>query len=188
MANTVILNFHPTPSTSKANAALAEAAASLPGVEVIQMADQIDAEGQFDVDAEIERLLSADQLVFQFPMMWYAPPALLANWQTQVITKLLYTMPEAVAQLEGRRFLVAATGGGTPEAYSAEGSNGFPLADLLLPLAATAHRSGLVWQEPHLVYAANALEPEELAREAIRYRERIAAYTSQPADAETVSA
>jgi putative NADPH-quinone reductase len=163
MIETLILLFHPEPARSRANAALARAAAALPGVEVVEMQALYPA-GAIDVAAEVARLLRARRLVLQFPVQWYAPPPLLRQWQDSVLTRMFYLAPETEGrQLQGRPMLVAATAGNVPEAYGPGGINLFPLEELLRPLQATASRCGLSWSAPFLLYNANRLDAAGLA-------------------------
>lgn len=180
MPNTLVLVFHPDLARSRANAALARTAAMLPGVEVADMAAVYPA-GAVDTDAEVSRLLAADRLVLQFPVQWYATPSLLKAWQDAVLTRMFYLRYEAEGRrLEGTPILVAATAGNTPEAYGPGGANRFPLADLLRPLEATAHRCGLPWASPFLVYRANKLDDAEIEAAARRYATRIEEWRAEP--------
>lgn len=173
MAQTCILVFHPDLATSTANAAMARAAEQLPDTEVIDMTSLYPT-GEIDLDAEVARLLSAGRLVLQFPVQWYATPPLLKAWQDAVLTRMFYLRyAEEGRQIEGKALLVAATAGNTPEAYAASGINLFPLEDLLRPLEATAHRCGLVWQRPFLVYRANKLTAEDAVEVGDRYARRL---------------
>jgi putative NADPH-quinone reductase len=49
------------------------------------------------------------------------------------------------------------------EAYGPGGANLYPLEELLRPLEASAHRCGMAWSRPFLLYRANKLSAEELA-------------------------
>ena len=172
-AKTLILVFHPALARSKANAALATAAAALPDTEVIDM-QALYPDGVVDAHREVARLLAADRIVLQFPIYWYSTPPLLKAWQDAVLTRMYYIAYEA----EGRRFegtpiLVAATAGNQPEAYSPTGRNLFPLETLLSPLQATAYRCGLPWAKPFLVYRSGVLTEAERAQAATLYAARI---------------
>lgn len=166
MSKILLLIFHPDLFKSKANAALACAAFDLPDIEVRDMQTLYPNGLDFSRDgaAEAERLLSADRVVLQFPVQWYSTPPLLKAWMDTVLTRMFYVEYET----EGRRFegtpiMIAATAGNTPEAYTPGGRNMFPMIDLLSPLRATAHRCGLIWSDPFVVYRADKLSPEELA-------------------------
>jgi putative NADPH-quinone reductase len=158
MSKTLILLFHSGPNRSRANAALAAAAASLPGVEVADI-HALYPDGRIDIDREVARLLSADRIVFQFPIQWYSAPPVLKAWENAVLTRMYYLAYETEGRLlEGRPLLVAATAGNVPEAYGPGGANAFTMAELLRPLEATARRCGLLWQAPFLLFRADRLD------------------------------
>ena len=176
MTKLQILLSHPDYHKSHANRTLAEAAAKIPGVTVTHL-DGLYPDGKIDTDAEVRRLLDAERVVLQFPVQWYSTPPLLKAWQDTVLTRMFYIRPKEEGDLiAGRPLLVAATSGNKPSAYTAEGVNLFPLADLLKPLHSTAHRCGLDWQEPFLVYEASHAPVERLEAAAKRYVERLEAF------------
>ena len=74
---TLILLFHPNYGQSNANRALANAAGTLDAVEIVDMYGLYGEGGTIDLDREVARLIAADRLILQFPVMWYAPPPLL---------------------------------------------------------------------------------------------------------------
>lgn len=176
MTKTLILAFHPDLARSRANAAMLGAAARLPDVEIADLYG-LYPDGRIDADREVARLLSADRVVLQFPVQWYATPALLKAWQDLILTRMFYLAYDAEGRrLEGAPLLVAATAGNTPEAYGPGGMNLYPLDDLLKPLRATANRCGLPWTEPFLAYRANRLSDGEIADLAMRYAGRLSAW------------
>lgn len=173
MSRTLILLFHPDLANSRANAAMAQAAGALPGIEVADL-HALYPDGRIDADVEVARLLGADRIVLQFPVQWYSTPPLLKAWQDLILTRMFYIDYEHEgSRLEGRPLLVAATAGNVPQAYSPDGQNLHPLTDLLKPLQSTAHRCGLPWAEPHLLYRANRLNEAELAAAANAWVDRL---------------
>ncbi|MDX3925325.1 MAG: NAD(P)H-dependent oxidoreductase [Shinella sp.] len=163
MSKTLILLFHPDLRRSKANAALAAAAAKLSDVEIADMY-ALYPDGRIDADAEVRRLLSADRVVFQFPVQWYSTPPLMKAWQDMVLTRMMYIAYEAEGRkLEGTPLMVAATAGNVPEAYRPGGVNLFSMEELLRPLEATANRCGMPWQPALLLYRADRLDQTSLA-------------------------
>lgn len=183
MTKTLILLFHPNLAQSRANAAMARAAAALPGVGVVDMTAAC-PEGLDlfrDGEAEAARLLAADRIVLQFPVQWYSTPPLLKAWQDAVLTRMFYLAYEAEGRrLEGTPLMIGATAGNTPDAYRHGGRNLMPMADLLAPLRATAHRCGLIWGEPFLLYRADQLSPEELDSAAAGYAEALSRWIKTP--------
>ena len=183
MPSTLILLFHPDLPHSRANVALADAAAARPGVEVVDMhaayPEGIDMER--DGAAEAARLIAADRLVLQFPVRWYSTPPLLKAWQDAVLTRMFYIAYEAEGRaLEGRPLMVAATAGNTADAYRPGGRNLFSFSTLFAPLQATANRCGLVWAEPFVVYRADKLEPAELKAAAAEYAAALVGLMATP--------
>ena len=172
--DTLVLLFHPRFTQSATNRALADAAAVVPGVQVVDMAALYPEGRAIDGDAEVRRLLSARRVVLQFPVQWYSTPPLLKAWQDAVLTRMFYMAYASEGRhLEGTPLLVVATAGNVPEAYAPTGQNLFPLAELLRPLQATAHRCGLPWAEPFLVYRAGKMDAAQRAGEAARSAARL---------------
>jgi len=182
MTRTLILMFHPDPQRSKANAALAKAASALPSVTVIDMRARFpEADEPFgDGAAGAAMLLGADRIVLQFPLQWYSTPALLKAWQDAVLTRMYYIHPKTEGDLlEGTPLMVAATAGNVAEAYRRSGQNHFTIDEMLTPLKATAHRCGLPWHAPHLVFTADWLSPAELAEAAEGYVAALAEFIAR---------
>ena len=168
-----ILLSHSDYTNSRANRALADAASRLDGVEVSHL-EGLYPHGRIDNDAEVARLIEAERVVLQFPIQWYSTPPLLKAWQDTVLTRMFYINPETEGRrIAGRQLLVAATSGNKPSAYAADGVNLFPLPELLRPLHSTAHRCGLIWQEPFLVFEARHLTPEAVESASQRYVARL---------------
>ena len=172
MTKTLILLFHPDLAHSKANAALAAAAAKLPAVELVDM-QAIYPHGidlSKDGEREARRLLECDRIVLQFPILWYSTPPLLKAWQDAVLTRMFYIAYESEGRmLEGTPLMVAATAGNIPDAYRTGGRNMFTMNALLAPLQATAHRCGLPWAEPFVLYQADKLSAEALDAATVEY-------------------
>lgn len=173
MSETLILLFHRDLTRSKANAALSRAAAAVDGVKLIDMQARY-PDGVIDIatHAEVEAamLLAADRIVLQFPIQWYSTPALLKAWQDAVLTRMYYIFAEVEGnRLIGTPMMIAATAGNVPEAYARDGVNRYSVDDLLTPLKATAHRCGLPWHDPYLVFAADELNPSALDAATVGY-------------------
>lgn len=168
MTKTSLLIFHPNLSVSMANKSMRAAADRLEGIESVDMTALYE-DGIIDIDAEVDRLLSSDRLILQFPLMWYSTPHLLKIWQNLVLTRMFYSKPEEGEQLRDMPVMLGVTVGNVPEAYGPAGSNMFPLVDLLNPLRATAHRCGWRWGKPFELYCANRLPIEDLEVAAVTY-------------------
>jgi putative NADPH-quinone reductase len=189
MTRTLVLLFHPDMSRSRANRALANAAASLPGTEIRDM-HAIFPDGRItmmgDAEGEARHLLAADRIVLQFPIQWYSTPALLKAWQDAVLTRMYYVHAASEGdKLIGTPLMIAATAGNTPTAYSAVGMNGFTMIDILTPLKATAHRCGLPLADPFILYEADKLDEYALAHASASYQQTLKGWIEQttPANA-----
>lgn len=179
--STEILMFHDHPERSRTNRALADAAVAIADVVVTDMGALYATPDRIDLDAEVARLLRADRLVLQFPVQWYSTPVLLKGWQDAVLTRMFYiNAADEGDRLKGLPVLVAATAGNVPEAYGPRGANGFPLAELLRPLEATARRCGWTWAEPFLLYRANKLNDAGRAQAAGSYVSRLEDWRGMP--------
>lgn len=97
-----------------------------------------------DVKAEIDKLLWADTLIIQFPLWWFAMPAILKGWVDRVYAcGFAYGVGEhsdkrwgdryGEGTLAGKRAMLIVAAGGWKEHYSARGING-PIDDLLFPI------------------------------------------------------
>ena len=173
MPKTLILVAHPQMEASRANRALLAAVWWRPGIEIVDLYGS-SPDGQIDVDAQVRHLIGANRIVLQFPMQWYSTPPLLKEWQDQVLTRMIYLAFEHEGRLlKGKTLLAAVTAGAPEQAYTPEGSNRFSIAELLNPLEATAHRCGLQWQEPFVVYDSRDADDEALAQAGERYADRV---------------
>lgn len=178
---TLILSAHPHPEQSRANEALLAAAS--PHATIVRLANEY-PDGAIDPAREAARVLAHDRLVLQFPLQWYAPPALLKDWFDAVLTRMVYLHGETEGRaLAGCKLLVAVTAGAPEDAYRAAGRNGFTLAQLLRPLEATARRCGLDWQPPFVVYDVREPTPEVLAAAGARYAAALVALAEEGARA-----
>jgi glutathione-regulated potassium-efflux system ancillary protein KefF len=163
---------HPYPSRSRANRALAEVLAPLPGIELRSLYALYP---DFDIDAGAEQaaLAAARLLVWMHPLWWYGAPALLKHWFDQVLTAG-WAYGEGGDALRGKACLWVATTGGDASAYAPGGLHGRPFLDFAAPFEQTARFCGMDWQAPFVLHNAGALTPAELEAAAGRLRQRLA--------------
>lgn len=187
MTQTLILVFHPDLSRSHANAALARAAGTVPGVTVIDMtATRADGGIAFpDAEAQAAMLMAADRIVLQFPLHWYSTPPLLKAWQDAVLTRMVYLLPENEGQaLRRKPLMLAVTAGNKASAYRQGGENMMPLTEILAPLWVTANRCGLVMDAPFFLYEADRLTPAARDAAAADYTAKLERWISATTPAE----
>jgi NAD(P)H dehydrogenase (quinone) len=80
-----------------------------------------------DVQAEIDRLLWAELVLFTFPLWWFSLPAILKGWVDRVFAMgAIYGGGKVheTGVLRGRRALLAVTTGGPAASYAQGGRNG----------------------------------------------------------------
>lgn len=138
-----------------------------------------------DVKAEIDKLLWADTLILQFPLWWYAMPAILKGWVDRVYAYgFAYGVGEhsdkrwgdrfGEGRLSGKRAMLIVTAGGWEEHYSARGVNG-PIDDLLFPINhGILYYPGYDVLPPFVAYSTDRFNEArfEVAAEELRQRMR----------------
>ena len=174
--NTTVFLFHPRFGASHVNAALA-ASAEAAGVRVRYLYD-LYPHGRIDVAAEQAVLEEAERIVLQFPMYWYSTPALLKQWQDDVLTWGWAYGSKGTA-LHGKELLVAVSSGGGAESYSRDCEQRYTMAELLRPLQATSNLIGTTFLRPFVTFGALGMADDVLAARAAEY----AAALSTPREA-----
>lgn len=171
----ILLNlFHPTFGQSRGNRALAEEARKLANVTFRNLCQEY-PDLKIDVKKEQQLLLEHDLIVFQHPVRWYSGPALLKEWQDQVLQYGFAYPPGVGDKLKGKCWLSAVTTGGPQDAYRSGGRNNFTMSELLRPFQQTATLCGLTWLSPFVVHSVlpvtmGGISDEELGKRAEEYR------------------
>lgn len=139
-----------------------------------------------DVRAEQEKLLRADAVILQFPLWWYAMPAILKGWVDRVYAYgFAYGVGEhsdrrwgerfGEGTLAGKRAMLIVTTGGWAEHYSDRGING-PIDDLLFPINhGILHYPGFEVLPPFVAYRVDRLDAPGFEQVAEALRERLRA-------------
>ncbi|KAL6245754.1 hypothetical protein RBB50_006907 [Rhinocladiella similis] len=137
-----------------------------------------------DVVAEQEKLLWADTVILQFPLWWYAMPAILKGWVDRVFScGFAYGVGEhsdkhwgdrfGEGVFAGKRAMVVVTIGGWEQHYSARGIGG-PIDDLLFPINhGMLFYTGFAVLPPFVVYRVGRFDKAAFQNTADRLRERI---------------
>ncbi|TDD57763.1 flavodoxin family protein [Kribbella antibiotica] len=124
-----------------------------------------------DVRAEQEKLMWADTIIFQFPLWWYAMPAILKGWVDRVFTyhfaygvgahnDTQYGERFGEGTLAGRRALLSVTAGGPEAHYAERGING-PIDDLLFPIHhGILYYPGIEVLPPFVLYGTDRMSAE----------------------------
>jgi len=170
----LVLFAHLAVGRSKINRAMLDALADLPRVRVH---DLLENYPDFYIDTAREQALlrAADLVVFQHPIYWHGLPAIMKHWLDMVLTRGFAFGPGSGA-LHGKGLLIACSTGAPGHAYRAGGEHHAPIAELLLPMEATARFCGMTWLPPLVLHGGHGLPDDVVAAHAQRYREFLAGY------------
>lgn len=153
MNKILVLAAHRYPDKSRISKAAIEAFTGLADVTVHQLTYAY-PDFQIDVEHEQNLLRNHDTVILLFPFWWYSSPAILKEWQDQVLTYgFAYGSDGKV--LHGKKMMVMTSTGGSAQAYTPEGYNQYAVDALLLPFHAMANKTGMLWQPPALVQGMN---------------------------------
>ena len=123
---------------------------------------------RIDVAAEQAVLEACDRIVLQFPMYWYSSPALLKQWEDDVLTYGWAYGPAGTA-LHGKELALAVSSGSSAENYTHSGSVHYGPHELLRPFQATSGLIGTRFITPFITAGTMGLADEELAERAQAY-------------------
>lgn len=143
-----------------------------------------------DILAEQEKIAWADTVVIQFPLWWYAAPAILKGWFDRVFTKGFgygvtdpthpgRTLRYGDGMLADKRAMLVVTAGGREASLGPRGVNG-SIDDLLFPI-----QHGVLWYvgmsvlPPLVHYGANRVDDEAYAVLAKQLRARLDGLASE---------
>lgn len=137
-----------------------------------------------EVQVEIEKLLRAEVVIFQFPLWWFSLPAILKGWVDRVFAMGVAYGPGqtyATGPLRGKRTMLALTTGGPEAAYMPGGRNG-EISMQLYPIQhGILYFAGMDVLPPYVAWSPVRVEPDVRARYLAEYRERLLALeTTQP--------
>lgn len=168
---TIVLLFHPHRSASRVNAALAKAAAEA-GVEV-RDEYALYPDFRIDVAAEQAAITDADRIVWLFPMYWYSSPALLKQWEDDVLT-YGWAYGSTGTALAGKELMVAVSPGADAAKYTREGAYTYHVAELLRPFQATSNLISTTFVTPFVTAGAMSLSDADLATRAAEFAQALA--------------
>ena len=174
---TTVFLFHPHLDASRINARLAQAARGAGTPErPVQVRDlyALYPDFRIDVAAEHSAMEGSDRIVLQFPMYWYSSPALVKQWEDDVLAYGWAYGPAGDA-LHGKELALAVSAGGSADSYTRAGSVHYELHELLRPFQATSDLIGTRFVAPFLTPGAMSLTDEELAERARDYAAWLAA-------------
>ena len=180
MSKLLIISGHPDiDNESFANRIILQKLTSLLPQAKIHRLDLVHQHYEFDVQKEQDILKRADTIVLQFPLYWYAVPALMKKWIDDVLVHGFAYGTNGYA-LCGKKLLVATTSGSPENYYQHDGEEEKTIAELLQPLQNLSnfckmHWSGIIhsgdlFNSPNLTNE----ERENKRQAAIKHAEQIA--------------
>ena len=163
--NVLVVSGHPRlDDDSVANKAIVEELAKLDGYTIDRL-DALYPDFTFDVEAEQAKLVAADVIVLQYPVFWYAMPALMQKWMEDVFVHGFSHGSKGKA-LVGKKLVVSMTVGAPEEAYGE--SSAVHIDDLLIPGRGTCALTGMEFAgAEHTCGVSYASRVDDAAREAI---------------------
>jgi NAD(P)H dehydrogenase (quinone) len=135
-----------------------------------------------DIRAEQEKIAWADVLVFQFPLWWFGPPAILKGWFDRVLVQgFAFGLKDAAGTtlrygdggLAGKRALIVTSVGARESSFGPRGIHG-PIDEVLFPLLhGTFWYTGMAPLAPFTVYGADRMTTQGAHETAEALRRRL---------------
>lgn len=135
-----------------------------------------------DIRAEQEKIARADTLVFQFPLWWFGPPAILKGWFDRILVQgFAFGLRDPEGQvrrygdggLVGKRGLVVTSVGARESAFGPRGIHG-QVDEVLFPvLHGVMWYTGVAAVPPMVVYGADRATETEAAAYGQELRRRL---------------
>jgi glutathione-regulated potassium-efflux system ancillary protein KefF len=163
---------------SRITRTLAQAAATLPGVQVRDLYAMY-ADYHVDVPAEQAALAGAQLVVLLHPVHWYSMPPLLKLWMDEVWAYQWAFGHEGRA-LRGKDLWLVASTGGAESAYHPNGYNRYFFDAFLPPYEQSAFLCGMRFLPPLLLHGARQVSAAELNTHAEVFTQRLQSYPNWP--------
>jgi len=129
-----------------------------------------------DIQGELDKLLWADLVIFNFPIYWFSAPAILKGWFDRVLVSgICYGGKRFYDQggLAGKKALVTVTLGGRDHMFG-EGAIHGPLEDMLRPiLRGTLAYTGMSVLPPFVAWHVPYISTEARQDFLRQYQERL---------------
>lgn len=148
MTKTLIIMSHPDVAQSSSQQFLLAAIKGEEQIQIRHLESILAEQDNNHFDKRIERacLQEADRIILQFPFYWYQCPSVMKQWMDEVLTLNL-------SQKNKEKELgIVVIVGAKKERYTAGGSVGFGIEELLRPYQALANQLGWEYQTPFVIY------------------------------------
>lgn len=148
MMKVLIISGHPDLENSLANRTILSDLQEVRGFGIEQRRlDRLYPDFNIDVAAEQAALVRADIIIWQFPLHWYALPALMKKWVDAVLVFGFAHGPGG-DKLHGKALIQSFTTGAPADAYAHGQPMNFTIDEFLPPQRQTAALCGMVYLPP----------------------------------------
>ncbi|USS84789.1 NAD(P)H-dependent oxidoreductase [Fructilactobacillus myrtifloralis] len=168
---TLVIVAHPEYEDSSTQAFLKRAQAEF---ETVTWKRLDSSQWPLDVSTEQQALIAAERVIFQFPLYWYSAPALLKQWEDDVLTRA-FTFASERGCLADKQLGIVTSLGSAAQEFQAGGTEGFSLSEILTPYRALAHRAGMQFLKPLVIDQFGYQSEAEQAELLIKYQQYLTA-------------
>ncbi|MGL5646558.1 MAG: NAD(P)H-dependent oxidoreductase, partial [Clostridium sp.] len=161
---TLIIIAHPNMEASKINKIWKNRLDSEENITIHDLYS-LRKKGPFNILEEQELLLNHDRIIYQFPFHWYSAPALLKEWQDDVLAFGFSHGPNG-NKLNGKEFMLVISAGGQESAYRAGGYQHYNIDELTRPYQAMATFTGMKFLPTYALYSTHTLSDEQVQESA----------------------
>ncbi|PXW43933.1 glutathione-regulated potassium-efflux system ancillary protein KefF [Klebsiella oxytoca] len=159
---TLVIVSHPYPEQSVMTKGLETAAQSVPGVTVRNL-ETLYGYDTRKINADEERRLMREhsRIVFIFPTHWFNITPMMKAWMNDTWGSV------GPGSWQGKEMLIVTTAAGGDTTYGESGRIGVSLADVFMPMKASARHTGMTWLPPLVFQSATRSQLPEYQRQLV---------------------
>lgn len=159
---TLVIVSHPYPEQSVMTKGLETAAQSVPGVTVRNLETLYGYDAR-KINADEERRLMREHshIVFIFPTHWFNITPMMKAWMNDTWGSV------GPGSWQGKEMLIVTTAAGGDTTYGESGRIGVSLADVFMPMKASALHTGMTWLPPLVFQSATRSQLPEYQRQLV---------------------
>src|SRR5699024_10271077 len=170
---TLVIISHPNILESSSQQFLMHAIPENDGITIHHLEDAY-PDGKIDVAKEHTLLREHDRIIFQFPFYWYSSPAMLKQWQDDVLIDG-FAIGKNGSTLYGKEFGLVFAVGIREQEYQAGGRELFSISELMRPFQAMAYKTGMTYIKPLPIYQFGYMTDGEKLQLVITYLQMLSA-------------
>jgi putative NADPH-quinone reductase len=170
MAKLLVYYAHPGHRYSRVNKEMASVAENHSDITFCDLYKEY-PRYNIDIDAEQEKLLNHDVILFQHPLFWYSTPSLIKEW-IDLVLEHGFAFGSGGDKLTGKIVMNAISAAGPENAYTPQGYQHYPLRTFLTPMEQTARLCHMKYAAPYVLYSSlNVSEDSEIPKHVQGYRD-----------------